>query len=88
MNVQVRVCERGALKNGRFAFTDKFTLVTELLQNARRANASEVGVGQIPHDRIKLILRHAALGRDQVAAVEGQHTAGDVIGVSISGPSF
>src|SRR5262249_16761304 len=45
MNVQVRVSERGALKNGRFAFTDKFTLVTELLQNARRAGATVVCVG-------------------------------------------
>ena len=37
MKVQVRVNERGALRNGRFAFTNKLTLVSELLQNARRA---------------------------------------------------
>ena len=39
MKVQVRVNERGALRNGRFAFTNKLTLVSELLQNARRAGA-------------------------------------------------
>ena len=42
MKVQVKVNERGALRNGRFAFTDGYTLVTELMQNARRAGASEV----------------------------------------------
>lgn len=40
--VQVRVSERGALANGRFSFTDRYTLVSELLQNARRAGASLV----------------------------------------------
>lgn len=44
MKVQVRVCEQGAITNGRFAFTDKFTLLTELLQNARRARATEIRV--------------------------------------------
>lgn len=42
--VQVRVNERGALNNGRFSFTHKYTLVSELLQNARRAGATEVRV--------------------------------------------
>lgn len=44
MKVQVRVNERGALLNGRFAFTNKFTLVSELLQNGRRAGATSVRV--------------------------------------------
>lgn len=30
MQVQVRINEQGALRNGRFAFTDRYTLVTEL----------------------------------------------------------
>lgn len=47
MKVQVRVNERGALRNGRFAFTNKLTLVSELLQNARRAGATHV---VIEHD--------------------------------------
>lgn len=42
MQVKVTVNERGALRNGRFAFTDRFTLVTELLQNSRRAGATQV----------------------------------------------
>lgn len=44
MQVQVMVHEQGALRNGRFAFTDRYTLVTELLQNARRAGATEVSI--------------------------------------------
>ena len=47
MKVQVRVNERGAVRNGRFAFTNKLTLVSELLQNARRAGATHV---TIEHD--------------------------------------
>lgn len=47
MKVQVKVNERGALRNGRFAFTNKLTLVSELLQNARRAGATHV---VIEHD--------------------------------------
>ena len=40
MDIQVRINHEGALRNQRFAFTDRFTLVTELLQNARRAGAT------------------------------------------------
>ena len=47
MKMQVRVNERGAIRNGRFAFTNKLTLVSELLQNARRAGAKQV---TIEHD--------------------------------------
>jgi hypothetical protein len=52
-HVQVRVCERGALRNGRFAFTDRYTLVSELLQNARRAGATHV---RIEHDAERRML--------------------------------
>ena len=45
--VRVRVDAAGALRNGRYAFTHRYTLVTELLQNARRAGASLV---RIEHD--------------------------------------
>lgn len=44
MQVKVTVNERGALRNGRFSFTDRFTLVTELLQNGRRAGATQIWV--------------------------------------------
>ena len=39
MHIQVHVNEEGALRNQRHAFTDRFTLISELLQNARRAGA-------------------------------------------------
>lgn len=44
MKIQVRFNEEGALRNQRYAFTDRFTLVTELLQNARRAGALHIVV--------------------------------------------
>ncbi len=47
MDIQVRINHEGALRNQRFAFTDRFTLVTELLQNARRAGATLI---EIIHD--------------------------------------
>jgi hypothetical protein len=40
MQIQVRINEEGALRNQRYAFTNRFTLVSELLQNARRAGAA------------------------------------------------
>jgi hypothetical protein len=42
MQIQVRINEEGALRNQRYAFTDRFTLVSELLQNARRAGAMRI----------------------------------------------
>jgi hypothetical protein len=44
MQIQVRINEEGALRNQRFAFTDRFTLVSELLQNARRAGATSIAI--------------------------------------------
>ena len=44
MQIQVRINEEGALRNQRYAFTDRFTLVTELLQNARRAGATRIEI--------------------------------------------
>jgi hypothetical protein len=44
MRIQVRINEEGALRNQRYAFSDKYTLVTELMQNARRADARRVEV--------------------------------------------
>jgi len=44
MQIQVRINEEGALRNQRYAFTDRFTLVSELLQNARRAGATCVEI--------------------------------------------
>lgn len=44
MQIQVRVNEEGALRNQRYAFSDRYTLVTELMQNARRAGARRVEI--------------------------------------------
>ncbi|MCU7370019.1 ATP-binding protein [Paucibacter sp. O1-1] len=44
MKIQVHINEEGALRNQRYAFTDRFTLVSELLQNARRAGALHIVV--------------------------------------------
>jgi hypothetical protein len=54
MQIRVQVNEEGALRNQRFAFTDKFTLLSELLQNARRAGASRI---TIQYDEAPKVLR-------------------------------
>lgn len=50
MKIQVRINEEGVLHNQRFAFTDRFTLVTELLQNARRAGARHIAVDHLTEE--------------------------------------
>ena len=42
MKIQVRIDAAGALRNQRFAFAHRDTLVLELLQNARRAGATNI----------------------------------------------
>ncbi len=54
MQIQVRINEEGALRNQRYAFTDRFTLVSELLQNARRAGATRI---EIHYDAAALVLQ-------------------------------
>jgi hypothetical protein len=44
MHIQLSIDADGALRNLRYAFTDRFTLVSELLQNARRAQARHIVV--------------------------------------------
>jgi len=60
MNIQIRINEEGALRNQRYAFTDKFTLVSELMQNARRAGAQRI---EISYDDATGILRVVDDGR-------------------------
>ena len=52
MQIQIRINEEGALRNQRFAFTDRFTLVTELLQNARRAGAFHIVVDHLAKEQV------------------------------------
>ena len=54
MKIQVRINEEGALRNQRYAFSDRFTLVTELLQNARRAGAMHI---EISYDETAQVLQ-------------------------------
>ncbi len=54
MQIQVRINEEGILRNQRYAFTDRFTLVSELLQNARRAGATRI---DIDYDAATQVLR-------------------------------
>jgi hypothetical protein len=60
MQIQVRINEEGALRNQRYAFTDRFTLVSELLQNARRAGAMRI---EIHYDATAQVLRVEDDGR-------------------------
>jgi hypothetical protein len=53
MQIQVRINEEGALRNQRHAFSNRYTLVSELLQNARRAGATCI---EIEHDAATQVL--------------------------------
>src|SRR5574338_1451457 len=44
MQIQLRINEEGLLRNQRYAFSDRYTLVSELLQNARRAGATNIEI--------------------------------------------
>src|SRR5574338_561819 len=44
MQIQLRINEEGLLRNQRYAFSDRYTLVSELLQNARRAGATHIEI--------------------------------------------
>ena len=43
-DVSVQINVRNLLSSFRFAFSNRYTIVTELMQNARRAGASYVGI--------------------------------------------
>lgn len=44
MQIRIRINEEGLLRHQRHAFTNRYTLVTELLQNARRAGATRIDI--------------------------------------------
>lgn len=44
MQIQVHINEEGTLRNQRYAFSNRFTLISELLQNARRASATQIDI--------------------------------------------
>lgn len=75
MQIQVRINEDGALRNQRFAFTDRFTLVTELLQNARRAGATHIVVCHDDEKRL-LTVRDDGLGVTEFQSLLSFHESG------------
>lgn len=56
MHIQVCINEAGALRNQRYAFTDRFTLITELLQNARRAGSTRIDVAHDPDSKLLRVI--------------------------------
>jgi len=75
MQIQVRINEDGALRNQRYAFTDRFTLVTELLQNARRAGATHIVVDHDDEKR-QLTVRDDGLGIPDFQSLLSFHESG------------
>lgn len=75
MQIQVRIHEEGALRNQRYAFTNRFTLVSELLQNARRACASRVDVTHDPVTKT-LIVSDDGIGIDDFQHLLTLHESG------------
>ncbi len=75
MKTQVRINESGALQHQRFAFSNRFTLVTELLQNARRAGATRIDVD---HDagRRTLVVHDDGRGLDDFQKLLSLHESG------------
>lgn len=75
MKIQVRINEEGALRNQRYAFTDRFTLVTELLQNARRAGAKHIVIDHQAENQM-LRVRDDGQGIDDLQKLLSFHESG------------
>lgn len=75
MKIHVRINQEGALRNQRFAFTDRFTLVTELLQNARRAGALHIVIDHRADDKV-LTVRDDGRGIDDFQKLLSFHESG------------
>ena len=75
MQIQVRINEEGALRNQRYAFTDRFTLISELLQNARRAGATHIEVDYDAGTQI-LVVQDNGGGLDDFQKLLSFHESG------------
>ena len=75
MQIQVQINEEGALRNQRYAFTDRFTLVTELLQNARRAGATNIEMAYDATTQV-LVVQDDGLGLDDFQKLLSFHESG------------
>jgi hypothetical protein len=61
MKIQIRLNETNILKNLRYAFTNRYTVVSELMQNARGAGASYVAIDYDPRAE-RLVVRDDGCG--------------------------
>lgn len=52
MHIQIHIHEQGYLQQQRHAFSNRFTLVSELLQNARRAGATRIALNYEEDKRV------------------------------------
>lgn len=75
MQIQIRINEEGALRNQRYAFTDRFTLVTELLQNARRAGAMNIAIDYDANTQV-LVVQDDGCGLDDFQKLLSFHESG------------
>ncbi|KQP23355.1 ATP-binding protein [Pseudorhodoferax sp. Leaf267] len=75
MQIQVHIDEDGALRNQRYAFSHRFTLVTELLQNARRAGARHIEV-VYDHENLRLVVQDDGCGLQDFQALLTFHRSG------------
>ena len=75
MKIQVRIHEEGALRNQRHAFSNRFTLVSALLQNARRAGARLIRIDQDPQAQI-LTVQDDGHGLDDFQKLLSFHESG------------
>ncbi len=73
--IQVRINEEGALRNQRHAFSNRFTLVTELLQNARRAGACLIRIEHDPPSKV-LTVQDDGHGLDDFQKLLSFHESG------------
>ena len=75
MKIPVRINEEGALRNQRHAFSNRFTLVSELLQNARRAGARLIRIDHDPQEQI-LTVQDDGHGLDDFQKLLSFHESG------------
>lgn len=75
MQIQVNIDEDGALRNQRYAFSNRFTLVTELLQNGRRAGAQHIDV-TYDAEALRLIVQDDGCGLQDFQALLTFHHSG------------
>jgi histidine kinase/DNA gyrase B/HSP90-like ATPase len=75
MQIQLRINEEGLLRNQRYAFSNRYTLVSELLQNARRAGATHIEIHYDAATQV-LIVRDDGCGLEDFQKLLSFHESG------------